>query len=116
MKNINASEFANDFAIAIEEKFNAEDTYPTQGAYEITIIEGRVYDKICIKRAKYAYGESVHAFVKRDTGDLIKAASRKAPQKNSDGTLAVRYNLATPEGFQKALENANWTGAYLYVR
>lgn len=116
MKNINASEFANEFAASIEEKFNAEDTYPTQGAFEITILEGRVYDKICIKRAKYSYGESVHAFVNRATGDLIKAASWKAPQKNSDGTLAVRYNLATPEGFKKALERADWTGAYLYAR
>ena len=62
-------------------------------------------------------GMSVHAFVKRATGDLIKAASWKAPQKSltHPSGLAVRFNLSTPAGMAEALTAANATTGYLYA-
>lgn len=66
------------------------------------------------------YGSrSVHAFVDRANGDLIKAAGWKAPAKGVNG-LAVRFNLLDDESFQaclKAAANGGHPGStrYLYA-
>ncbi len=56
----------------------------------------------------------VHAFIERETAKLIKAAGWKAPAKDKNGP-AYRYDLSTPEGFLKAVLNADPYGAYLYA-
>lgn len=89
-------------------------------SYTFDFVGGRNYDKIvhiyCEFTRDVPKQSRVHAFVDRKTGGLVKAATWKAPQKNSDGTLSVRYDLSTPEGFQKAVDSADRSGAYLYVK
>jgi hypothetical protein len=58
---------------------------------------------------------SVHAFVDMETGDVIKAAGWKAPQKDRDG-FAVRYRLADPEDKARCFESMDPYGSYLYKR
>lgn len=57
----------------------------------------------------------VHAFVDMETGDVIKAAGWKAPQKDKDG-FAVRYRLADPEDKARCFESMDPYGSYLYKR
>ena len=59
--------------------------------------------------------QSVHAFVDKDNGDLLKAGSFKAPQKGKYG-LAVRGNLLDDDDFARILRECDWTGRYLYAR
>lgn len=54
--------------------------------------------------------QSVHAFVDKDTGDLLKAAGFKAPAKGARG------NLLDDEDFARILRVCDWSGSYLYVR
>lgn len=103
-----AIEQTQEFVKALNEKFG------TTTDYTFDVQAGQVYDKIT--QTYKGHGLSVHAFVQRSTGDLIKAAGWKAPQKNSDGTLAVRYHLDDPEGFAIAVEAADTTGGYLYAK
>lgn len=78
---------------------------------------GRRYVKV-VQNSAHG-GRSVHAFIERSSGDLLKPASWAAPQRNSDGSLAVRYRLSD-EIERKALfeklmaEPANLYGGYLY--
>lgn len=55
-------------------------------------------------------GRSVHAFIARQTGAVYKPASFKAPAKH------VRYNLLDEVSYETCLQNADWAGAYLYMR
>lgn len=114
MKNVKASIFANDYAEAIEEKFNTNPRFPQLGLYKMEILAGRVYDRIMMHHG--TSGGGVHVFVNRANGDLVKAASYAAPQKNSNGTPAVRYNISTAKGFEEAVNQAEFTGGYLYKR
>ena len=116
MKNPNASFYANDFADAIDVKFNVNNSHPSLGEVVVGVLPGRKYDKITLGREKSMHNNGVHVFVNRETGDLLKPAGWNAPQKNSDGTLAVRMNVATPEGFAQAVDAADEYGRYLYVR
>ena len=54
----------------------------------------------------------VHAFVDMTTGDVIKAAGWKAPQKDRDG-FAVRYRLADPADKARCFESMDPYGRYL---
>lgn len=56
----------------------------------------------------------VHAFVDLSTGDIIKAAGWKAPQKGKNG-LAVRGNLTDDADFARILGVADKYGSYLYA-
>jgi len=68
---------------------------------------GRKYHKIIMN----ANGQkSVHAFVDKKTGSLLKSASWKAPVKGE------RFNLLLIEEREWLLENATWCGGYLYKR
>lgn len=103
-----ASNIALDFAEALSQKHTG---------YEFAVLAGRTYDKIVQERtATYGSGRSVHAFVVRGTGELVKAATFKAPQKNTEGKLAVRFNLSDPEDAQRAVELSDPHGGYLYQR
>ena len=53
---------------------------------------------------------SVHAFVDKKTGEVYKSASWKAPAKG------VRYDLRLISDREWLLENADWSGSYLYAR
>jgi hypothetical protein len=60
--------------------------------------------------------QSVHCFIDFTNGDVIKAATYKAPQKNSDGTYSVRYNLLDPISRADLFAKAEFTGGYLYKK
>ena len=55
---------------------------------------------------------TVHAFIDRNTGDVYKPASWKAPAKH------VRYSFQSPEDIRFLLNpiNVGWAGGYLYMR
>ena len=53
---------------------------------------------------------SVHAFVDKQTGEIYKSASWKAPAKG------VRYDLRLIADREYLLQNADWSGGYLYAR
>lgn len=57
----------------------------------------------------------VHCFIDMSTGDVIKSAGWKAPQKDKDG-LAVRYNLIDPVSRDLCFEKMDPHGGYLYKR
>jgi len=77
--------------------------------------QGRKFDKIVMTSLNGSSG-SVYAFVERVNGNLIKAASWKAPQKNSDGSFAVRYQMDSQEHFDNTVKAADWAGGFLYAR
>ena len=91
------------FAEALSQKFPD---------YEYYVEAGVKFDKIVQRTTKYEGGQrSVHAFVERATGDLIKAAGWKAPAKIKTG-WATKFNLVTE--FEEAIESADKHGGYLY--
>jgi len=53
---------------------------------------------------------SVHAFIDKQTGEIYKSASWKAPAKG------VRYDLRLIADREYLLENADWSGGYLYAK
>ena len=74
--------------------------------YEFIIESGRKYHKIIMNAAG---SRSVHAFVDKKTGQIYKSASWKSPAKG------VRYDLRLIEQREWLLENADWSGSYLYA-
>ena len=61
----------------------------------------------------YEYREgSVHAFVDKNTGNVYKPASWKAPAKH------IRFTFQKPEDIRFLLTpmNVDWAGGYLYMR
>lgn len=100
-----------DFAEALNNKFAGDEKFAEYyGAF--AVIAGQKYDKIIIDRNG---SRSVHAFMERSTEKLIKAAGWQAPQKDKNG-LAYRYDLNTPDSFEKAVTMADPFGSYLYAR
>jgi hypothetical protein len=84
-----------------------EDLKNGQCGYEFTVESGRKYHKIMMS----ANGSrSVHAFVDKKTGSMYKPASIKSPAKG------VRYDLRLIKDREWLLENADWSGSYLYSR
>jgi hypothetical protein len=73
--------------------------------YDFFIEEGRKYFKVMMDARG---SKSVHAFVDKKTGEIYKAASIKAPAKG------VRYDLRLIKDREWLLENAEWSGGYLY--
>jgi len=82
--------------------------------YEFIIESGRKYHKIImvIDNGPNRMGpsRSVHAFVDKKTGSVLKSASWRAPAKG------VRYDLRIIEQREWLLENADWSGQYLYAK
>lgn len=58
---------------------------------------------------------SVHAFVEKATGKVMKPGGWKSPQREKNG-LAVRYDLTDDESRQKMLATLDTYGSYLYKR
>ena len=84
-----------------------EDLKNGQCGYEFTVESGRKYHKIMMS----ANGSrSVHAFVDKKTGEVYKPSSIKSPAKG------VRYDLRLIKDREWLLENADWSGSYLYAR
>ena len=54
--------------------------------------------------------QSVHCFIDKQTGQVYKSASWKAPAKG------VRYDLRLIADREYLLENADWSGGYLYAK
>ena len=83
-----------------------EDYKAGKDLYKFSIVTGRKYHKIVQTCSDGA--QSVHAFVDKNTGELYKAASWKAPAKD------VRFDLRIIEQREFVLENCDWAGGYLY--
>ena len=73
-----------------------------------TVDTGRKYHKIVFTDG--GVSRSVHAFIDKKTGEVYKSASWKAPAKG------VRYDLRNIKQREWLLENADWSGGYLYSR
>ena len=80
------------------------DTNSTSGRYKFEIQTGRKYHKINVKNG------GVHAFVDKNTGEVYKPASYKAPAKH------VRYDLRIIKQRHACFSNADWSGSYLYLK
>ena len=76
----------------------------TSDRYKFEIQTGRKYHKI------YCKNQGVHAFVNKETGEVFKPASYKAPAKH------VRYDLRRIQQRRECFANADWAGGYLYLR
>ena len=74
--------------------------------YKFYIETGRKYHKVIMETESGS--RSVHAFVNKTTGELHKAASFKAPVKEP------RFDLRIITEREFVLENADWSGGYLY--
>ena len=90
----------------------------TANLMKFEIREGKKYYKIVQvefdtfqNRNEYR-DSSVHSFVDKNTGDVYKAASWKAPAKH------VRFTFQNPEDIRFLLSpiNVDWAGGYLYLR
>lgn len=55
-------------------------------------------------------GRSVHAFVHKKLGALLKPATWSQP------ALGARYWLLNDDSFNLCLKEAEWSGSYLYIR
>ena len=83
-----------------------EDYKAGKDVYKFSIVTGRKYHKIV--QTCCDGSQSVHAFVDKNTGELYKAASWKAPAKD------VRFDLRIIGQREWVLENCDWAGGYLY--
>ena len=83
-----------------------EDYKAGKDLYKFSIVTGRKYHKIVQTCTDGA--QSVHAFVDKNTGELYKPASWKAPAKD------VRFDLRIISEREWVLENCDWSGGYLY--
>ena len=110
---------------------NPESTYAAQelndiqtgkaNLYKFVVKTGKKYYKIVQQefetweKSKY-YGQyrdgSVHAFVDKETGEVYKPASWRAPAKH------VRFNLSDVKQMKFLCDpkNVDWAGGYLYLR
>ena len=86
----------------LQDDYDSESKDPG-GRYKFTIQTGRRYHKI-------HDGNGVHAFVDKNTGEVYKPASYKAPAKH------VRYDLRRIHQRHECFSNADWAGSYLYMR
>jgi hypothetical protein len=75
--------------------------------YDFTFESGRKYHKVIMHTENQ---RSVHCFIDKKTGQIYKSASWKSPAKG------VRYDLRLIQDREWLLENADWSGHYLYAR
>ena len=75
---------------------------------DYTIETGKKYHKVVFIDGGGSH--SVHAFIDKQTGEVYKSASWKAPAKG------VRYDLRLIEDREYLLQNADWSGGYLYAK
>ena len=75
---------------------------------DYTIETGKKYHKVIFVDG--GGHRSVHCFIDKQTGSVLKSASWKAPAKGE------RCNLLIIKEREWALENADWSGGWLYRR
>ena len=75
--------------------------------FDMEIEQGKKYLKLVMVSHT---NRSVHCFIDKNSGEVYKAASWKAPAKG------VRYNLLNAESRDNCFKNADWAGSYLYLR
>jgi len=105
-------ELVEDYMQAIREataKYYADNYHHLQPPM-IYAEPGRRFARIVMEGSNQ---RTVHAFVDMETGDVIKAAGWKAPQKDKDG-LAVRYHLADEADRARCYAAIDPHGGYLY--
>ena len=101
---IKANVLKNTFLLCKRLEENFDHNYPNRaGSRQYNVTTGRKYHKIIDDNA-------VHCFIDKNTGEVYKAASYKAPAKG------VRYDLRLIEDREWLLTNADWCGRYLYAR
>ena len=86
----------------LQDDYDSESKDPG-GRYKFTIQTGRRYHKI-------HDDNGVHAFVDKNTGEVYKPASYKAPAKH------VRYDLRRIHQRHECFSSADYIGSYLYMR
>ena len=69
---------------------------------------GKKYHKVILVNG--GGSRSVHCFIDKNTGEVYKSATWKSPAKG------VRYDLRLIKDREYLLENADWSGGYLYAR
>jgi len=82
-----------------------EGTYNYRIGFKVE--ETRKYYKILMNDSN---STSVSAFVDKETGEVYKPASFKAPAKG------VRFNLLDKNSREECYRRADWAGGYLYAR
>jgi hypothetical protein len=75
---------------------------------DYTIETGKKYHKVIFVDG--GGSRSVHCFVDKNTGEVYKSATWKSPAKG------VRYDLRLIADREYLLENADWSGGYLYAK
>ena len=75
---------------------------------DYTIESGKKYHKVIMIDGGGSL--SVHCFLDKQTGSVLKSASWKSPAKGE------RYNLLIIKDREWLFENADWSGGYLYQR
>lgn len=74
---------------------------------DYVIESGKRYHKVIMIDG--GNSRSVHCFVDKNTGDVYKSASWKAPAKG------VRYSLLDDDSREQCLATCDWSGGYLYA-
>ena len=75
---------------------------------DYVIESGKKYHKVIFVSG--GGSRSVHCFVDKQTGEVYKSATWKSPAKG------VRYDLRLIKDREYLLENADWSGGYLYAK
>ena len=75
---------------------------------DYVIETGKKYHKVILVDG--GGSRSVHCFIDKNTGSVLKSASWKAPAKG------VRFDLRLIKDREWLLENADWSGGYLYAK
>jgi hypothetical protein len=77
-----------------------------------SVEQGQKFVRV-VSRDVGSRGGSVHCFVEKATGKIVKAAGWKAPAKRSNGELQSQYNVYDLEPVEAAFDPH---GGYLYLR
>ena len=75
---------------------------------DYTIETGKKYHKVILVNG--GGSRSVHCFIDKNTGSVLKSASWKSPAKG------VRYDLRVITDREYVLANCDWSGGYLYAK
>lgn len=108
---VNVQILTNTYAKAVEAVIQKAYDFMEEGKRPTVSVEvGRKYFKLVTKHPDHRNHSqrSVHSFVDRVTGDVLKAAGWAAPAKGA------RYNLVT--GMDGLLASVDPYGSYLYKR
>ena len=96
-------DWTNELVTRLQEDYDRR--YPnSSNPVRFEVNSGRKYLKI------NQINGGVHAFVNKETGEVFKPASYKAPAKH------VRYDLSIINDRERCFSNADWAGGYLYLR